>query len=33
MYMSVLAKRIPGYMVENSCIDTSIKMAGIPGFS
>ena len=33
MYMSVLAKRISGYMVENSYIDTSIQMAGIPGFS
>ena len=33
MYMSVLAKRISGYMVENSYTDTSIQMAGIPGFS
>ena len=33
MYMSVLAMRISGYMVENSYIDTSIQRAGIPGFS
>ena len=33
MYMSALAKRISGYMVENSYIDTSIQKAGIPGVS
>ena len=33
MYMSVLAKRMSGYMVENSYIDTSIQKAGIPGVS
>ena len=33
MYMSVLGKRISGYMVENSYIDSSIQQAGILGFS
>ena len=33
MYMSALAKRISGHMVENSYIDTSTQKAGIPGVS
>ena len=33
MYMSVLVKRISGYMVENSYIDKSSQKAGIQGFS
>lgn len=32
MYMSVLVKRISGYMV-NSYIDKSLQKAGIQGFS
>ena len=33
IFLSVLAKRISVYMVDNGYIDTSIQKAGIPGFS
>lgn len=33
IFMAVLSKRISGYLVDYSYIDTSIQQAGITGFS